>query len=176
MKIFEIASPRVDLPPPLPWKVPDIGWWLDKPIVTFYHGTHIRNVPWVLKNGLVAPESGPTAGRVSLAIEPYTGRGYASMSGGGGESEFRSAGAKPVSTPMKDRAVFVLQIPQSYFVPKMDPSRGNMGDDRDKLTNKDRYLQWHNAGKTDIEYYAITEVQLPKAVPPEFIVGYMIKA
>ena len=35
--------------------------------------------------GIKAPDSGPTAGKVSMTFDPYTARGYAFM---GGESGF----------------------------------------------------------------------------------------
>lgn len=154
---------------------PTIGWWLDNNPVTFYHGTHIRNKDGILKDGIFAPESGPTAGYVSLALEPNTSFAYASMSGAGGESGFRGAGQKATSTPPKERIVFVLHIPQSYFKTRMAPARGAMDVERTKLTTKSRYETWAKTGKTDQEYYAITEIRLPKHVPAKYIVGYMLK-
>ncbi len=59
-------------------KNPKIGWWLDQgKTLRFYHGTHIRNIDWVEKNGLLAPTEGSTAGWISLALEPHTAHGYA---------------------------------------------------------------------------------------------------
>lgn len=169
MRAFEIINENK-----LGWiKNPIIGWWLDSDPVRFYHGTHSRNVKGIMKNGIYAPTSGPTADWVSLALEPNTAHGYASMSGAGGESEFRGIGDKVVTTPHHERTVFVLEIPQSYFLPKMADARGAMVASRDKLTNRDRYEEWKKSGKTDQEYYQITEIRLPKRVPPEYIIGYM---
>lgn len=154
---------------------PEIGWWLDNDPVRFYHGTHIRNKDGILKEGIFAPESGPTAGYISLALEPNTSFAYASMSGAGGESGFRAAGQKAASTPSRERIVFVLDIPQSYFKTKMAPARGNMDTERTKLTSKSRYETWAKSNKSDQEYYQITEIRLPKHVPAKYIVGYMTK-
>lgn len=148
---------------------PKIGWWLDNDPVTFYHGTHKNNLSFISKNGIVAPTSGPTAHWVSLALEPNTAHGYASM---GGESGFRAAGAKAVLVPHNERITFVLKIPQHHFLPIMAPARGAMEDIRDKLENKARYLAWSDSGRSDQEYYAITEIRLPISVSPKFIVGY----
>ncbi len=159
----------------IPWnKNPKIGWIWDQDPITFYHGTHYSRLEAVLENGLKAPETGPTAGWVSLALDPHTGAGYAAMHGG--ESSFRAAGAKAVHVPMKDRRILVLKIPRDYVLQHMAPARGNMANERDKLENKERYLKWVASGKTDQEYYAITEIRLPKVVPPQFIVGWMRKA
>lgn len=151
---------------------PEIGWWLDKDPVTFYHGTHFRNLEWVTQHGLVAPNEGSTAGWVSLAIEPNTAFGYASMSGAGGETNFRAAGHKPVHTPPEDRIVFVLRIPQNEFLPIMAPMRGNVKEYVDKLTNRDRYDEFKG---TDAEYYLLTEIRLPHKVSVKYIKGFMQK-
>lgn len=149
---------------------PKIGWWADRNSVIFYHGTHHTNVAGILKSGLFAPSSGPTANWVSLALEPNTAFGYASM---GGESGFRAAGAKAQTVPPKDRVVLVMKIPVSYMLKNMEKDfRGNVTATRDKLTNKSEYEAWT---KSDQEYYALTELRLPKKVDPKFIIGYMVK-
>ena len=158
----------------IPWNGnPTIGWWLDNDPVTFYHGTHISRLEGVLENGLRAPTEGATAGWVSLALEPNTGHGYASMTGG--ETAFRAAGAQARSVPHGERITFVLQIPQSHFLQKMAPMRGGVQEYKDKLTDRKLYEAWKDQGKTDQEYYAVTEIRLPDPVPAKFIVGYMKK-
>lgn len=150
---------------------PKIGWIWDNDPITFYHGTHFSRLNDILQHGLKAPTDGPTAGWVSLALEPSTGRGYASMHGG--ETSFRKAGSKAQHVPMQDRRVLVLQIPKNYVLKYMAPARGNMDNERDKLTNEERYRKWIASGKTDQEYYALTEIRLPKKVPAKFIKGWM---
>lgn len=157
-----------------PWNGnPTIGWWLDNDPVTFYHGTHETRLEDVFEHGLIAPTTGPTKDWVSLALEPNTGHGYASMTGG--ESSFRAAGARARHVPQEERIVFVLQISQSYFLQKMAPMRGAVEEYKEKLTDRNLYEAWKEQGKTDQEYYAITEIRLPKSVPVNFIVGYMKK-
>ncbi len=152
---------------------PKIGWWLDNNPVRFYHGTNIKNLEGILDEGIYAPSSGPTSGWVSLALEPNTAFGYASMSGG--ESSFRAAGAKAHHVPAKERVVLILEIPQNYFLSKMAPARGNMDTQRNKLKDRELYDAWARSGKTDQEYYQLTEIRLPDFVPSSFIVGYMKK-
>lgn len=156
----------------LPWNSnPSIGWIWDNNPITFYHGTHISNLDKVLQHGLIAPSEGPTAGWVSLALEPNTSKGYASMSGG--ESSFRKAGGNAFHVPISKRIILVLQIPKEYVLNHMAGARGNMDSERDKLKNKNRYKQWIASGKSDQEYYALTEIRLPDMVPATFIIGWM---
>jgi len=162
---------------------PKIGWWLDSDPVTFYHGTHINNLEFIQKNGIVAPTEGPTAGWVSLALDPMTSRAYASMSVMGGESKtlektkssFRSAGKKSKNTPMNERLVFVIQMKQKDFLKKMGAARGNMDTQRKKLIDKDLYEKHIENGGSDLDYYMLTEIRMPKKIDPKFIKGYMIK-
>jgi len=155
---------------------PKIGWWLDSDPVTFYHGTHINNLEFIQKNGIVAPTEGSTAGWVSLALDPMTSRAYASMSGMGGETAFRSAGKKvKANTPMNERIVFVIQMKQKDFLKKMAPARGNMDTQRKKLIDKDLYEKHIANGGSDLDYYMLTEIRMPKKIDTKFIKGYMIK-
>lgn len=162
-----------DIQPTLQWPYKrDLGWVWDNNPITFFHGTHVRNIPHILKNGIAAPTSGYTAGAVSLALDPFTARGYASMSGTGGETEFRKAGAKAVNTPLNERAVLVLEIPREWVKSHMMKMRGNMEDHSDKLMDHNKYIDFKGS---DFEYYALTELRFPDKVPPGFIRGWMIK-
>jgi len=145
---------------------PKIGWWLDNDPITFYHGTHIRNKEYVEKEGLMSSE-----GWVSLALEPNTAFGYASMSGVGGEKNFRKSTTKVEYVKPKDRIVFVVRLPKSLILKKMAPERGAMQSTKTKLVNKSEYEGWK---KSDQEYYALTEIRIPK-VEPKYIVGFEIK-
>lgn len=95
------------------------------------------------------------------------------MSGMGGESSFRAAGNKAKSTPMNQRVVFVLKIPKAFVLKNMAPERGAMQSTKNRLKDKQEYLDWK---RTDTEYYALTEIRLPKKVDKKFIVGYMISS
>ena len=152
------------------WKDPKIGWWLSKPKTVFYHASHIDNVDSILENGLNAPKSGSTDGWVSLALSPYTAFGYASMSGG--ETTFRSGGYQSKHVPPNQRAVFIIEIPQKYFITKMADRRGNIDIYKEKLNNEELYKQWKGS---DSAYYDLTEIRLPNHVPSKFIKGWMIK-
>jgi hypothetical protein len=161
-------------------RLPKIGWWEDNKIVTVYHGTHIRNIDWIQKNGLVPPTEGYTAGIVSLALEPNTAWGYASMSGMGGESGrgvkgeggkgFRDAGSAAKSTTAAERVVFKIMIPLSHLKKNTLPI--NYPSSAKKLTDRSLFDGWK---KTDQEYYAITELKWKGTLPPKYIVGYMTK-
>lgn len=154
-------------------RFPKIGWWLDNDPVTFYHGTHEKNLPFILKHGIVAPTTGATAHWVSLAIEPNTGHGYASMSGAGGESSFRSSGANVVSVPHNERITFIIEMKQSDFLKKMAPERGAMQSTKNRLTDKAEYTKLVTNGRmSEAEYYATTEIRYPNSIPVKYIKGY----
>lgn len=150
---------------------PEIGWWEDSNIIRLYHGTHIRNLDNIFKYGLTKKD--PHTGMISLALEPNTAYGYASMSGVGGESEFRKAGNKVINTPQHERAIFVFDIPLVWIKQHMDKNLGgNIGQARDHMKNKKLYDNWKY---DDQSYYALAEFRVNTEVPPKFIVGYMIK-
>lgn len=149
---------------------PKIGWWEENSSLILYHGTHWSNIEYISKNGITAPNSGPTANWVSLALEPNTAFGYASM---GGESGFRAAGAKAKTILPEDRIVLVLKLPMPYVKKFMETEfRGNVKETKTKLTNKTEYDSWK---RSDQEYYALTELRFPKNVPSKYIVGFMRK-
>lgn len=162
---------------------PVIGWWENNDPLTLYHGTHIRNIEGILESGIFAPKEGYTAGKVSLALEPNTAFGYASMSDAGGESQFRSKGKKAQHTPANERVVFILQVPKNFVKENMLASRGNIEEYRRKLIDKELYLDWvqknggeaYDSGKMDQQYYALTEIRFPDHVSKDFITSYTIK-
>lgn len=159
--------------PEIPWNSNvKIGWWRDNKELNLYHGTHIDNLLNIIRNGLKAPTSGPTANWVSLALEKNTALGYASMSGG--ESTFRAAGSKAVHVPMNERVCLIYTFPISYVLANMNPHmRGNMDWTKNKLLNEGEYRNWK---KSDQEYYMLTEIRLPKIVDTKFLRGYTRKA
>lgn len=157
----------------MPWDPdPVIGWWRDNDEQILYHGTHERNIPHIIENGLTGPETGYTAGLVSLTHDPNTAFGYASMSGSGGERNFRGVNAKPSHTPPIERVVFILVIPTDLVLETMAPMRGAMKKIARRLTTEEEYREWDGS---DQEYYALTEVRLPSPVAPKWIVGYSRK-
>lgn len=159
-------------------KNPKIGWWLDNDTIRFYHGTHIRNIEYVEKNGLLAPTSGDTAGWISLALEPHTAHGYASMSGAGGETAYKAAdgsfrGSTNIkTTDKKERVVFIIELPKKMVLSKMAPERGAMQSTKNRLKDKSEYDAWD---KQDQLYYALTEIRMPNKIDPKYIKGYMTK-
>ncbi len=145
----------------MPWNSdPTIGWWLDSDTITLYHGTHKDRVASILENGLSSPDSGRTADTTFLALEPFTARGYGSMSG---EIEFRAAGAKAKHVSMEERATIVFEFPKEYV-------EQNMIWVNPKLVNRESYEKFVGS---DTEYYELAEVQHPGNISTEFIVGYM---
>ena len=152
------------------------GFWQDNDHVEVFHGTHKRNIPSIRKNGLNHPD--PNTGMHSVTLDPHTAHGYAAMSGSGGESNFRSAGAKVVNTPHEDRAVAKFKIPKKWLEKHMDKSfSGNVGQARENIQSKEKYENWKkaNPNKSDHEYYATTEFRLKKASPSRFYVGHAQK-
>lgn len=154
----------------LPWNGrPRIGWWQDNKTVTMYHGTHLRNLESVSKNGI--DRFDPNTGMISMAFEPNTAYGYAAMSGAGGEANFRKVGAKPVNTPKEERMVLVFEIPMDFIKKHYDPKfSGNTPKEKEKITNKLKYKPG-----ADFNYYALTELRFKAKIPVKYLVGYMLK-
>jgi hypothetical protein len=139
----------------------------------FFHGTHKKNLSFIEKNGILAPKEGATAGWVSLALEPNTAHGYAAMSGAGGETSFRAAGAKVTNVPHEDRITFIIKIPKSEVLKKMAPERGAMQSTKNRLKDPAEYERLVLKGRmTDTEYYQLTEIRWPNVVPLKYILGY----
>lgn len=163
-----------DGPKRLDWnKNPKIGWWRDHDHVTLYHGTHDSRVHDIHRHGLKAPTHGPTAGNISMALEPHTAHGYASMHGG--ESSFRAAGAKAHHVPHEHRSVLVYKAPRHWVEKHMNKHmRGNMDAQRDNLIDKSKYVKHAASGRADHEHYMGTELRFPR-IPKHFLVGVMKK-
>lgn len=157
----------------IPWSQEDTGWWEDGDSVTVFHGTHERNIPDILKNGLTRMD--PDTGMISLALEPHTAKGYASMSGTGGEASFRKVGAKIKHTPMNERAVFKIVIPRDWLEANMDKNlSGNIGTAKNRMKSKEEYELFKKfEKKPDTAYYQLAELRVKKPVPAKFIKGVM---
>ena len=156
------------------WR-PKIGWWLDNDPVTFYHGTNSSRLDDILKTGLMSPKTGHTAGWVSLALDPNTAFGYASMHGG--ETTFRKAGGKAQHVPAEERIVLIIKLPQSYFLSKMKIAGRIMTEQKRKLEEKELYLKFkeEHPNWPDTAYYQLTEVTMPQNIPANYITGWMKK-
>lgn len=154
----------------LPWHGhPKIGWWQDQEHLTLYHGTYKSNLHSVLKNGITHKD--PKTGMVSMALEPNTAFGYASMHGG--KANFRKVGGKAQHVPDKDRVVVVAKIPKHFITQHHDVKLGgNIGDASKRLKDQELHKTWKGQ---DSEYYALSELRFKHHIPPEFIHGYMVK-
>jgi hypothetical protein len=172
MRITELLNENLNL---IPFeKNPQIGWWEDQEYVTVYHGTHDRNIPAILQNGLNRPD--PKTGMISVTSDPFTAHGYAAMSGAGGEAKFRAAGAKPMHVPDEDRSVIKMQIPIAWLKANMDKNlSGNIGLAKDHLASKDAYVKWKQDNKPDFQFYQTSEFRLAKPIPVDYITGIMKK-
>jgi hypothetical protein len=153
---------------------PKLGWHGDHDHVTLYHGTHVKNIDSVYKNGL--DHRDPTSGKISLALEPHTAHGYASMSAAGGEHHFRYSGGKARHTPDDHRVVFKLRVPKKWLDAHKDPEHhGNIGHARKHITDHEHYKKLSaEKDHADHHYYRMTEFRT-EPVPKEFIVGHMRK-
>lgn len=161
------------------------GWHQDGDHMIVYHGTHERNIPDIMKHGLNRPD--PKTGMISVTHDPHTAHAYASMSGTGGEANFRKAGAKATTTPHHERSVIKMKIPMHWAKEHMDHNMsGNtqahdetndLVDARTRMTSKAEYERWKkkNPNKPGHIYYTGTEVRFKKPIPPHFIVGHMKK-
>jgi phage-related protein (TIGR01555 family) len=154
---------------------PKVGWWEDGEHMNLYHGTHERNVPTIAKEGLTHKD--PTSGMISMALEPHTAHAYASMSGIGGEHNFRKT-SNVTNTPHEQRAVMKYKVPRSWIKENIDPDlRGNLNEMRDRMRDKGAYEKWAKEYGPDFDhgYYARGELRFKNAIPPEFLEGVMKK-
>jgi len=154
---------------------PKLGWWQDQEHVTLYHGTHKRNLKSIYQHGITHKD--PTSGMISLALEPHTAHGYASMSAAGGEHHFRYSGGKARNTPHEDRVVFKLKVPKHWIEQHKDSQyHGNLGHSKKRVTDKSEYEKLSKDPEhKDYHYYAMSELRTKKEIPKEFIVGHMHK-
>lgn len=158
---------------------PKIGAWKEegekKGYHTVYHGTHIKNLPHILKHGLTHKD--PKTGMISVTHDPNTAHAYAAMSGSGGEANFRKVGSKAVHTPHEDRVVLKMHIPHDFVDKHMDHDfHGNEKHaNRTKMHDSSTYHEWKkkNPDTPDHHFYQVSELRLNKEIPPEHIVGYM---
>jgi hypothetical protein len=171
MKLSEEILLMIDETKEIPWEGhPKIGWWKDQEHLTLYHGTHKDNLHSVLKNGINRARE--STGMISMALEPNTAHGYASMHGG--ELNFRRAGSKAKHVPDKDRVFVVAKVPKDWIEKNSHPDKrlgGNIGDAAKRMRDPELHKNFKGA---DSEYYGMAELRFPH-IPKEFIQGYMRK-
>ena len=146
MKINDIIKERVEVKK-IDWNSdPDIGWFLETDPCRIYYGTDINDVETILEKGIFADDDG----YVKCAMEPHTAHYHAT----------------PLTESVDDnvRVIFVVDIPQDFS------TANPLYTEFDK--EKDLYENW---GKSDVEFYALTDIYVPKHIPAKFIKGYMIK-
>lgn len=147
---------------------PDIGWWRDQSELILYHGTHKKHIDSIYENGLNRRD--PDTNMISLALDPYTAKAYASMSGAGGEAAFRRGGV--AETPEDEKVVFVFKIPMKWVLEHYDKKLGgNVGETFDRMNDENIYINWKGG---DRQYYEYTELRFDDVVPPDFITGYVL--
>lgn len=159
--------------PQLQWEEnPKLGWWQYNDPLPVYHGTHIEHLNSILQYGLNRADQ--TTGMISLAMDPYTALAYASMSGAGGEWQYKN-GNKFI-TPNDNRVVIKFRLPRNFVEANYDPRlTGNKGICRDRMIDKKLYLDWKEEGKSCCGYYSKCEIRIQGSVPPEYAVGWMKK-
>lgn len=153
---------------------PSTKHWSDRPFIFAYHGTHIRNVPNIQKQGLNTPD--PSTGMVSVAVGNHGGsvaRGYASMSG---EHNFRKAGAKAVSVPSNQRGVVVFKIPTEWVKANHDPNfGGNPPAVKQRLQSKEEFEKHVEKHGEPFAATETPELRFSSPIPHEFVHGWMRK-
>lgn len=151
---------------------PTVGWWDDenRKTLTMYHGSNIVNVDAIYENGIANKD--PSTGLISMALEPFTARAYAAMSGAGGEANFRTSRKRPKNVPDKDRVVFVFELPMSFVRKHYDKGlSGNMGMAYEHMKHKELYEKWD---ASDSQYYQLCELRFDTVIPPKYLVGHML--
>lgn len=127
---------------------PEIGWFMESNTIRLYYGASEKDINSILENGIYADDNG----YVRCSLEPYTAYYH----------------AMPLTESYKEdkRVVFVMDIPASYT------SKNPLFIESETITNKKLYESW---GKSDVEFYALADVEVPRHIPVKFIKGYMVK-
>lgn len=152
-----------------------IHWSQNKTHLVVYHGTHIKNVPGIMKNGISNKD--PKTGMVSVAIGSHgadVAHGYAAMSG---EHGFRQAGSRAVTVPPQHRAIITAHIPMDWVRRNVDQ---NFGGNPDRVKRRLASKNIHNihvaATGSDFSPSETPELRFKKAIPAKYIVGVSQKA
>ena len=148
MKTFDLVSEQTTSKK-LEWTDdPSIGWFLESNPCRLYIGANEDNISDILENGIFADDDG----YIKCALEPHT-------------AHFN---AMPLTESVSDdkRVIVVVDLPQGFT------TKNPIYTENNKVTNKELYEGW---GKSDVEYYALVEVFVPKYIPVNYIKGYMVK-
>jgi len=131
-----------------------LGWWKDVPTY-FFHGTRQGIWDSIEKVGSLVPTQSKQGnlvrvhGKVFLALDPFTARGYSVM---GGEAEFKRQ-THPNPEKYGQRIVIVFKFDDvNSFIPS--------GRKKEKLLNRnmfDKYIE-ENGERMAWKYYELTEV------------------
>lgn len=136
---------------------PSIGWLLNNNKINLYHGITLEKLDSVFKEGIYADDSG----FVLCSAEPNTALYQAQMNAVLREDRIKTL-------PSKDRAVCVITLPSLFLYNKQLVVENDLSN---RFTDNKLYESW---GKSDAEYYALIDVNVPNHIPVEFIKGYMI--
>lgn len=152
-----------------------IHWSQNKSHLVVFHGTHIDNVPEIMKNGINNKD--PKTGMVSVAIGSHAqdiAHGYAAMSG---EHGFRQAGQRATTVPHEQRAIVTAHLPMDWVHKNVDRNfGGNPTNVRQRLADPE--LHTHHVVHTgsDFSPTETPELRFKQAIPAKYIVGVSQKA
>ncbi len=148
-------------------------WSENEDFLPVYHGTHVNNVPDIIKNGISNKD--PKTGMISVAIGSRgidTAHAYASMSGAGGEHNFRQVGQRPVSVPHEDRSVIVAHLPMDWVHQHVDRNFGGNPDSvKERLRNPAAHDEYVRKNGEDTAFDETPELRFREAIPAKYIVG-----
>lgn len=145
-------------------------WSENEDHLVVYHGTHIKNVPEILKNGINNKD--PKTGMVSVAIGSHgadVAHGYAAMSG---EYGFRQAGQKAITVPHEDRAIIVAHLPMDWVHQHVDRNfGGNPTEVRQRLADPELHRQYVAKTGSDFSPTQTPELRFSAPIEAKYIVG-----
>lgn len=150
MKFFDIVK-QDKLKKRMNWiNNPVIGNIFENSSITLYYGTVKQNLNIILEHGIYAGDDG----YVLCAIEPNTALAHAAMRTNLNENRnFKSI-------PFNSRIVFVIEYSNGI---------------NNNMIIKENKIEYDKWGKSDVEYYALQEINIPTRIPSERIKGYMIR-
>jgi hypothetical protein len=146
-------------------------WSKHEDFLPVYHGTHVRNVSDILKNGIKNKD--PKTGMVSVAIGDrgaQVAKAYAAMSSAGGEYNYRTAGQRPVNVPPEHREVIVAHLPMKWVEQHVDRTfSGNSDAVKERLKNPEKHDKFVAENGEDTKYDETMELRFSRPIPHEFI-------
>jgi hypothetical protein len=183
----ELPSERIqEIPKQVSFPDKKTHWWLDeldqKGTVTLYHGTNIKNLDKIRREGLGTDKEGFTY----LTPDPDTGVGYGVMARGEKASKGKRGKAYE-QAPFEERALLEIEVPKEMLERNINLQRsdtsvkkllGSDGLEKFEKANRQKVFGQENVpmdAQHNTPYYDLTEIRFKERISPELIKSFAIK-